>query len=77
MLKLVTSIYREIMSEPIYGKHGYRDHTFVEASYFTIRQLWAMGVCRMFGHNITDDDPGDPEVGPQPDIYCTRCGKHF
>ena len=32
-------------------------------------------VCKIKGCDLVDDDPGDAEVGPQPDIYCTRCGK--
>ena len=31
-------------------------------------------ICKITGHNFIDDDPGDCEVGPQPDIYCTKCG---
>lgn len=30
-------------------------------------------ICGWFGHDWRDDDPGDPEVGPQPDVYCQRC----
>ena len=32
-------------------------------------------VCAVVGHTLVDDDPGDPEVGPQPCVYCTRCGR--
>lgn len=31
--------------------------------------------CALVGHEWIDLDPGDPEVGPQPDLYCQRCGK--
>jgi hypothetical protein len=33
-------------------------------------------VCAFAGHKFVDDDPGDPEVGPQPQVCCTRCGKN-
>ena len=32
-------------------------------------------VCAVRGHVLVDDDPGDPEVGPQPRVYCQRCGR--
>ncbi len=32
-------------------------------------------VCLFRGHDWDDDDPGDPEVGPDPHIYCRRCGR--
>lgn len=32
-------------------------------------------VCLVKGHLLLDGDPGDPEVGPQPNVYCVRCGK--
>lgn len=32
-------------------------------------------VCLVKGHELVDDDPGDPEVGPQPCVYCVRCGR--
>ena len=32
-------------------------------------------VCAVQGHTWVDDDPGNPEVGPQPCVYCTRCGE--
>lgn len=31
-------------------------------------------VCAIFDHQYVDDDPGNAEVGPQPHVYCTRCG---
>lgn len=31
--------------------------------------------CWAFGHDYEDHDPGDPEVGPDPDVYCNRCGR--
>lgn len=33
--------------------------------------------CMIIGHQVCDGDPGDPEVGPQPDVYCSRCGYHW
>ena len=33
--------------------------------------------CFFFGHQLEDLDPGNPEVGPQPDVVCNRCGRHF
>ena len=32
-------------------------------------------VCALRGHVLVDDDIGDPEVGPQPNVYCERCGR--
>lgn len=37
--------------------------------------LRARLVCALLGHKWADHDPGDPEVGPQPDVYCDRCGR--
>lgn len=34
-------------------------------------------ICKRKGHHIVNDDPGDPEVGPMPNVYCIRCGKQF
>lgn len=32
--------------------------------------------CEYFGcDDLVDYDPGDPEVGPNPQIYCRRCGR--
>lgn len=36
---------------------------------------WDPIVCRIRGHKWADADPGDPEVGPQPYIYCRWCGR--
>lgn len=36
-------------------------------------RYWMPVLCAIAGHELIDDDPGDPEVGPQPHIYCTRC----
>ncbi len=27
------------------------------------------------GHDYEDGDPGDPEVGPAPDVACVKCGR--
>ena len=32
-------------------------------------------VCAVLGHTLTDHDPGHPEVGPQPQVFCDRCGR--
>lgn len=37
-------------------------------------EIIAPFVCAAIGHTLVDEDPGDPEVGPAPRIYCTRCG---
>lgn len=31
--------------------------------------------CLVCGCTWEDDDPGDPEVGPAPDVACARCGR--
>lgn len=31
--------------------------------------------CAVMGCDLVDDDPGDPECGPQPRVYCIRCGR--
>jgi hypothetical protein len=31
-------------------------------------------ICWWFGHRWVDLDPCDPEVGPNPEIVCRRCG---
>lgn len=49
------------------------------ANYYFIRNLiiegWIKGICAVFGHQLVDHDPGSTEVGPDPDIWCDRCGK--
>lgn len=38
----------------------------------TTCNLW----CDLFGcDDLVDYDPGDPEVGPNPKIYCLHCGR--
>lgn len=37
------------------------------------KRVW----CGIAGHSLVDDDPGDAEVGPQPDINCVRCYRSF
>lgn len=34
-------------------------------------------MCLIEGHDMVDGDPNDPEVGPQPDVHCTKCGKEW
>jgi len=33
--------------------------------------------CALLGHRLVDNDPGNAEVGPQPNVECMRCGRHF
>lgn len=45
-----------------------------------VELLWfrytSLGItCAVFGCDMVDDDPGNPEVGPQPCVYCQRCGR--
>lgn len=43
-----------------------------------IHHYWVEGVvCGIRGHDLRDDDPGDPEVGPDPHINCRRCGRSW
>ena len=31
--------------------------------------------CALTKHEWVDEDPGNPEVGPQPEVHCKRCGR--
>ena len=76
MFKIAKEIYEAAKQEPGFDEKGFcRNKTRMELITETIGQLWAMGVCKVFGHDYIDNDPGDPEVGPQPDVYCSRCGR--
>jgi hypothetical protein len=48
-----------------------------KAIQYTIQDILAMMVCKIIGHKLVNDEIADPEVGPQPDIYCIRCGKTY
>lgn len=55
------------------GKKTNKAHLF----WWTMSAYLAMQMARLrccvMGHNYVDDDPGNPEVGPQPNVYCTSC----
>lgn len=56
-----------------------RPVTFWSKAFNRLRLAWQYFVtpviCAVEGHTYIDNDPGDPEVGPQPEVFCTRCGK--
>ena len=62
-----------------YEKH--RHPTRVERFLYTVLAfldlLRGEAQCKLTGHDLIDDDPGDPEVGPQPNVYCRRCRRHW
>jgi hypothetical protein len=46
---------------------------YYRASRAALRVLKNVLICAVVGHKMVDDDPGDAEVGPQPNVYCERC----
>lgn len=42
---------------------------------FALPIIWDDIVCLVRGHDWIDSDPGNPEVGPRPEIFCSRCGR--
>jgi len=42
-----------------------------------LRDVYRETVCYVFGHKLVNDEIADPEYGPNPDVYCTRCQKQF
>lgn len=60
--------YKEY-SDQVWGPVTYWD--------YLMDTIWNPFVCSIIGHDMEDHDPGDPEVGPQPDINCNRCGRSW
>jgi len=48
-----------------------------KAIQYTVQDIIMILVCKVIGHKLVNDEIADPEVGPQPDIYCIRCGKTY
>lgn len=36
-------------------------------------RYWMPVMCLVVGHDLVDEDPGNPENGPKPCVYCKRC----
>lgn len=45
--------------------------------WFFLAQALKVSRCCIVGHELVDLDAGSPEVGPDPDIVCTRCGRSY
>ena len=52
-----------------------RARRVVLAAQLAYTRYWMAAMCAVLGHELVDDDPGDPERGPQPHVYCVRCGR--
>ena len=65
-------IYCRIMAD---SQKPYRATPFQAVLYVIEAAAWHLRIlhCRLFGHDYVDEDPSDPEVGPQPQVYCMRC----
>ncbi len=47
--------------------------TAIVASAYVRHRVIGPLVCKALGHRLVDLDEGNPEVGPRPEIVCTRC----